>query len=422
MMILSLCATHEKASVPMLESLTFSDGRQALEKLLGLPIVEECVLVQTCNRVEIHVVTSNVSSWKAIEGLVGFWSQNVNISRDIIFRVLQVFEGIEAGRHLLSLTAGLESMVVGEDQILGQIRDAYVEAKEVGAAKAFLGRMFMKAVNVGRRVRSETGINQGSLSISSVAVDLAEKLLGDLKSKKVLLVGAGEAATLAAKELFSRSARGVLVANRTFQRGVQLAEMIEGKAVRLEELYNHISGVDLVIVATSAPSPLMTLKDLKSAPSYGGSSGLLVMDISQPRCVEEEVTTLPGVYLKTIDDLRPIVEENIKRRSGEADRARKIVLEELDHLEKLLKRMKAEPTISVLTRSMESIRRRELSKAIRMLGSVDEDQRRVVEDLTRELTERILQSPIESLREAALNDDHTLFTALRKLFNLKDEN
>ena len=203
-MILSLCATHKKASVPILESLTLEDGREIMEKLCRLPFVKECVLIQTCNRVEIYVVASDVSSKEVVDRLVGFWSRNAEISRDVILRVIEVFEGREALRHLLFLAAGLESMVVGEDQILGQIRNAYVEAKEMGAVKSFFETVFMKAVNVGRRVRTETGVSWGSVSISSVAVDLAEKFFGDLKSVRVLLIGAGEAGTLAGKELSRR--------------------------------------------------------------------------------------------------------------------------------------------------------------------------------------------------------------------------
>lgn len=422
-MILSLCAAHKKASVPILESLTFKDEQETMEKLCRLPFVKECVLIQTCNRVEIHVVASNASLREAVDQLVGFWSRNAEISRDVILQVIEVFEGREALRHLLFLAAGFESMVVGEDQILGQIRKAYVEAKRIGAVKSFFETVFMKAVNVGRKVRTETGIDRGSISVSSVAVDLAEKFFGDLESVRVLLIGAGEAATLAGKELSKRGVKNVLVANRTYERGVQLAKTIGGEAVKLENVNNYIPRVNLAIVAASASNPLLTLDSMKNvAKGADEPLELLVVDISQPRCVEEAVGSLPGVNLKTIDDLRHIVEENLEKRLAEAEKAREMVLRELDHLEKMLKKTVAEPTISSLCRKMEKIRAKELSKALRMIRDISDDQRLVIENLTRELTERILQLPIENLRDAALNDDNSLVSAVDKLFNLEGKN
>ena len=419
-MILSFCVTHKNASVPILESLTFKDKKETLKALCSFDFVQECVLVQTCNRVEIHLVASEAPVDEVTDRLVGFWSRNAKVSKDVILKIVEVFEGREALRHLLLLASGLESMVVGEDQILGQIREAYLESKEAGATKSIFDTVFMKAVNVGRKVRTETDVNRGSVSISSVAVDLAERYLDDPKCAKALVIGAGEAGTLAAKELSRRSVGSVFVANRTYERGVALAKMIGGEAVRFGEIYDYLSGVNLVVVAVSAATPLLTSEGVEEAlKSGGGSSGLLVVDISQPRCVEEGVGDLPGVDLKCIDDLRGIVEENLQKRLSEAGKAREIVLRELGHLEALLKKVVAEPTISSLCRRVESIRRTELSKALRMVKGINEDQRLVIENLTRELAERILRLPIENLRDATLNEDNSLLLAVKKLFNLR---
>lgn len=420
-MILSLCATHKKASVPILESLAFKDRQEAIRELRKMPFVEECALIQTCNRVEIHVEASDVSTKEAVNRLVESWSQNVKVSQDMIFNVIDVYEGREALQHLLYLAAGLESMVIGEDQILGQIRNACVEAKEVDGIKSVLDTVFAKALNVGRRVRVETGISRGSVSVSSVAVELAEKILGDLNGVKVLLIGAGEAATLAANELTRREVGNVLVANRTYERGIQLAKTIGGEAVRLEYVNDYIPKVDLVIVAASASVPLLTLDSMKGASNNEAEGQLLVVDISQPRCVEEAVGRLPWVNLKTIDDLKGIVEDNLKKRSCEAEKAREIIREELGLLEKLLKKIATEPTISGLCREVEKIRVRELSKALHAIHGISDDQRVVIENLTKELAERILQLPINNLREAALNDDNSLLSAANRLFSLKDE-
>jgi len=420
-MIVSLCATHKRASVPLLEALTFKDWQKAMERLHAMDFVEECMILQTCNRVEVYAVVSKVSIMDAVNQLIKFWSLHAEVSHDIVLRVVEVFHGRETLEHLLLLASGLESLVVGEDQILGQIRTSYVESKKLGTVGPFLEKVFMKAVNVGRRVRAETGVNEGSVSISSVAVDLGEKSLDDLSSSVVGLVGAGEAGTLAGEELRRRGVKTVWVANRTFERGVRLAEKLGGRAIRLGEAYNHLSETDLVIVATSTPKPILTCDEVERALcNRRRASRLLIVDISQPRGVEEAVGTLSCVDLRNIDDLRAVVEENVNRRLLEAAKAREIVSEELGHLEALLKKLVAEPLVSSLCRRADGIRRRELLKALKMMKALDDKQRVVVEDLSRVLVERILQLPIEKLRLAALNGDESLLSAVEKLFNLNE--
>ena len=418
-MILCLSANHKKANIPLLESLAFREKEEALKNLFGLEFVKECVIVQTCNRVEFYTRIDGLEPKEALDELIGFWSHQVGVSRDILLEAVDVFSGRKALHHLLSLGAGLESMVVGEDQILGQVRSAYVESKKLGGVGRFFDTLFMKAVNVGRRTRAETSLNEGSLSISSIAVELAEDHVGDPRSAVVLLGGAGEAGTIAGKELSSKSVKSILVANRTYERGVKLAEEIGGKAIKFSELYDYFPKADIVIAATSAPEPVITFEKVKEVLSgQSDQHKLLILDISQPRCVEEAIEKLPHVELKNIDDLKAIADENAKRRLGEADKAEKIVTEELSHLEMLLKRMISEPVISSLCQRAEGIRRRELAKALRMLKGIDAEERVVIETLTGVLVERILQTPIESLRLAALNGDNGLLEATERIFNL----
>jgi glutamyl-tRNA reductase len=419
-MILSFCVTHKKASVPILESLTFKDKKQALKSLSSFDFVQECVLIQTCNRVEIHLVSTKNPIHSITDGLVRFWSKNAKVSKDVILNVVEVFEGHEALHHLLLLASGLESMVVGEDQILGQIREAYLEAKEAGTTKSIFDTVFMKAVNAGRKVRAETGVNRGYTSISSIAVDLAEKYLGDLTTCKALVIGAGKTGTLAAKELSKRNISSLYVTNRTYQRGVALAKTIGGQPIRFEDFYDYLPKVNLVIAAISVSTPLLTSEKIEEAlKSAGKPSNLLLFDLSQPRCISEDAGRLSGVSLKTIDDLREIGEENLQKRLDEAVKARKIVVKELDRLEALLKKMVAEPIISSLCRKVEHIRCIELSKALHMIKGVNEDQRLVIENLTKELVERILNLPIENLRNATLNGNNELLLAANILFDLK---
>jgi glutamyl-tRNA reductase len=419
-MILSFCVTHKNTNVPLRESLSFKDTKQALAALIAIDFVEECVLLQTCNRVEIHLVTSKVPIHKAINEVVKFWSQTTKVSKDTLLKVVELFEGRDALHHLLLLASGLESMVIGEDQILGQIRNAYLEAKETGVTKSVFDTIFNKAVNVGRKIRVKTKINKGSVSVSSIAVDLAEKSLDDPKSARALVIGAGKTGELASKELSKRKIGSVFVANRTYQRSVELTKEMGGRPISFEEIYDYIPKVNLVIAAVSVPEPILTNEKVKEVlKSRTNQSKLLLIDLSQPRCIEEKVGHLSNVNLKTIDDLRDTVNENLQKRLDNAIRAREIVIKELNHLETMLHKMAAEPIITNLCRKMEDIRRVEFSKAIHMLNGINEDQSIVIENLTKQLVEKILQIPIEKLRNSTLNGEKELLLAASSLFSLK---
>lgn len=420
LLIVCLSASHKKASVPMLESLNFKNKEEAIKRCCSLESVREAVILQTCNRVEIYVATNENASGDIVDSLVRFWSQEAGVSSDVIDKVVEVFYGSEALLHLLQLASGLESMVVGEDQILGQVRMAYVDSKKIGTVNAMLEKAFMKAVNVGRRVRNETRINEGAFSVSSVAVDLAGKRFGTLKDVRVMVVGAGEAGSLVAEDLAKRGARPIYIANRTFERGRELADKVGGKAIRFEDLYEKLREIDLAVFAVSVDKPLLSLEKMKNILQIEKKTNLLLIDVSQPRCVEEAVGSLLGVELKNIDDLKLVVEENLKQRLGEAGKAKRIILDELKRLEVLLGRMLAEPLVSALCRRVDRIREKELRKALRMARDLNGEQRSVIENLTKELAERILQLPIENLRKAALNKDAALLSVAKKLFELDE--
>ncbi len=419
-MILSFCVTHKNTNVPLRESLSFKDTKQALNALIALDFVEESVLLQTCNRVEIHLVTSKVPMHTVINGVVKFWSQTTKVSKDTLLKVVEVFEGRDALHHLLLLASGLESMVVGEDQILGQIRNAYFEAKKAGATKSVIDTVFSKSINVGRKIRVKTRINKGSVSVSSIAVDLAEKSLDDPTSARALVIGAGKTGELATKELTKRKIGSLYVANRTYQRSVKLTKEIGGQPINFEEIYDYLPKVNLVIAAVSVSEPLLTSEKVKEAlKTKTDPSKLLLIDLSQPRCIEEKAGHLSNVNLKTIDDLRDTVKENLQKRLDNAIKARELVIKELNHLETMLHKMAAEPIITNLCRKMEDIRRVEFSKAIHMLNGINEDQSLVIENLTKQLVEKILQLPIEKLRNSTLNGEKELLVAASNLFSLK---
>jgi glutamyl-tRNA reductase len=325
----------------------------------------------------------------------------------------------DALKHLLRVASGLESMVVGEDQILGQVWGAYSTAESATTVGPILKTAFIRAVNVGRRVRNETEINRGAVSIGSVAVELAEMLLGGLEGKNVLVMGAGETGALVAKALSRCCPNAIFIANRTYERALKLAEELKGKAVKFNRLEEVLKDADVVICSTSAPHYLLKKASVcKIMKQRSNRSGLMIIDISNPRNVEESVQDVDGVKLYNIDDLRTIAERNKEKRQEKAEKASKIIDEALLLLEQDLKAQSVSNIVSSLFSNAEEIRQKELTKAHNMLGKLDEKKRDVIDGLTFEIVEQTLVPIVENLRKAAMNDDKQLIDAAVKLFGV----
>jgi len=347
-----------------------------------------------------------------------FWSAEAGVSLDLLKKSVAVYVGREALLNLFDVAAGLDSMVVGEDQILGQVRAAYVRAKKLGALKFVLDKAFMKAVNTGRRVRSETGVDVGSVSVSSAAVDLAARELGGLGSKRALVIGAGEAGSIVAETLRRRRVKAILVANRTFGRGQELALKVGGTAVKFDDAIDAMADADLVIAAVSVSRPIVKAKELEKTLARRPGS-LFLVDISQPRAVEDKVGLLDGVVLRRIEDLESVVEESVRSREAEAEKARSIVLEELARFERDQSRLLVEPIVSEIFRRVDEIRRRELERAVSKMGESDGKKLAVLDRFSRELVERVLQLPLDQLKQAAVDSDDGLLSAAERLFKVK---
>ncbi|MGB8780618.1 MAG: glutamyl-tRNA reductase [Candidatus Bathyarchaeia archaeon] len=420
-MIVCLSVSHKKAGLPMLESVTFRNEGEVARALCKEGMLQECVVLQTCHRVEVYGVAQDSMKNGSVNRILRFWSSRVGVSYDVLSRVYEFYVGKEALAHLFSLAAGLESMVVGEDQILGQVRTAYVKAKKLGSVGHVLDRTFMKAVNTGRRVRSETKINEGSVSVSSAAVDLAARELGGLEHVRALVIGAGEAASIAADALRRRRAKEIVVANRSLAKGAALAAEVSGRVVGLDAVYDVLPSVDLVVAAVSVDKPIVEARRAKKALARNSGSRLLVVDISQPRAVEEAVGLLRGVVLRNIEDLKGIVEENVQKRRVEAEKARLLVAEELELFERELSWVLVEPLVSAIYRSLEAVRRREFDRAVRKMAESDVKKVMVVERFSMELVERIMQVPTEELKKAALESESELLSAAGRLFKVKGE-
>jgi glutamyl-tRNA reductase len=418
--LVCLSVSYKHASLPILESLSLQDEGKFVQDLFSEGIAQECVLLQTCHRVEIYCVPAVPYRDKAISEMLKIWSTKTGVSSDIISKLATPFYEREAMEHLFYLTSGLESMVIGEDQIIGQVRKAFQAAKAFGSTGQLLDKMFMKALNIGRQVRSKTRINEGSVSISSAAVDLASSELGDLKSKKVLVIGAGEAGTLAAEALKAHGVASLTISNRTFEKSHALAERMAGVAIPFSDVFVAICRADLVICAISVKDPLFTEQALSSFmtdPSL--SRRMLIIDISQPRATDEKIGFLNGICLKTIDDLKQLVDKNLQNRMIEAERAKGIISEELNRFEKKLSELVAQPLVTEIYRKYEEIRLKELNRAVRKIGKLDKEKLAIIDRFSRELIERVAQIPIEQLRKAALSSDDGLLEAAERLFQTK---
>jgi glutamyl-tRNA reductase len=358
-------ADYKKYSVPELEKLRF-DEEEFYKKY------DNCVLLQTCNRVEVYFdkntnTTNNTDNTNNINNS----TNNTTVDIDKLlndFKDFEVLKDDDAIKHLLKTASGLESMIVGEDQIIGQIKKSYFKAKELKKTTKYLDMIFLKAIHVGQRVRNETKINKGGVSIGSAAVELAEKTVG-LKNKNILVIGAGEMGTLVAKALIEKHVRAIVVANRTYERAELLAKELKGIAIQFDKLKEALNFSDIIICATGSPHYILEKSDFESVEGYK-----VVIDIANPRDVEDEVGELPNITLYTIDDLKLISDENLKKRKNEIPKVEKIIGEEFNILLKHLNKLDVEDIIKDYDNYIRTIREKELKKALKMLKNGKEPE------------------------------------------------
>lgn len=416
--IVNVRITHKKSRVPLMEAVAFKDKKSALTELRSMGNFDECALLQTCNRIELYVVSKDGE--KIAKATSEYLIKRSGTMAEEATRATEVCLNQDALRHILRVASGLESMVVGEDQILSQVWDAYLEAESMRTVGPVLKNVFKRAVSVGRRVRNETDINKGAVSIGSVAVELAESLLGNFDGKNVLVMGAGEIGTLVAKALAKRPLNAIFIANRTYERALKLAEELSGKAVKFDRLEETLTDADVAICSTSAPHYLLT-KELccKVMKQRHNRSDLIIIDISNPRNVEKSVQDIERVKLYNIDDLQMIADRNKEERQKSVEKASKIIDEELLLLDRYLKAHSVRNIISSLFSRAEEVRQRELMKALNMLINIDEKDRKIIDDLTYILMEQMFIPIIEKLRIAAINDDKKLLAAAVKLFGME---
>ena len=413
---------HETAPVEVPECLAFAsaDNPVVLERMRQESIVDEIVLFSTCNRVEFLITTKDAT--RATEAVKDFLSEFKSTPRSTFEHSLYVYQGEEAVRHIFRVASSLDSMVVGEPQILGQIKDAYYEATQEKTSGVLLNRLMHRAFHVAKRVRTETGVSDAAVSVSYAAVELAKKIFHDLQGKRVLLVGAGEMAELAARHLLRQGVGSIRVANRTFHRAVQMAKTFKGSPVSYGEIGAQLLEVDIVISSTASPEYVITHEQVKGSLRKRRNRPLFFIDIAVPRDVEPGVNGLDNVYVYDIDDLKGVIQINVAQRQAEAVKAERIVEEEVIQFEKWLKTLEVVPTIISLKDKAESIRQVELRRSLAGLADLTPSQVEMIERLTLSITEKIINDPILVLKGKADRPTRDMYLDVaRRLFKLDED-
>lgn len=411
--------SHKTAPVEIREKLTFPPHRQeeALALLTSSEHVAEAVILSTCNRTEIYAVTAPDSDGSG--AIIDFMCVYHGLDRHELVRYLYMLDGEAVVRHLFRVVASLDSMVVGEAQILGQVKEGYEYAFSNGACSRVFNRLFRQSFEVGKRVRSETEIGENAVSISYAAVELAKKVFDQLEGRTILVLGAGKMSELTAKHLVSNGVGSVLVANRTFERAAELAEKFSGEAIRYEDLFERMAEADIVISSTAATHHVITKDRVAQAMKHRKGEPLFLIDIAVPRDIEPEVNDLRDVFLYDIDDLNGVVESNLEERMREAQRAEVIIEEEIREFEEWAESMEVVPTVAAIRAKAEQVRQAELEKAMRRLGGLSEKELRTIDALTSAIVNKMLHEPTDRLKQVSQAKDGYLYVeAARYLYGI----
>ena len=410
---------HKTAPVEVRERLAIPESRlaEACKKLAEHPAVAEGMIVSTCNRVEFIAHMQNGSG-----DLREFLREYFEVDLGQFESHLYEFREDEAVRHVFRVAASLDSMVVGEPQILGQVKEAYATARAVGAVSAQLDQLLTRAFAVAKRVRTETAVGSSSVSIASVAVELAEKIFGNLNGKSVYLVGAGKMSELAARHLLAHGAASLFVANRTYDRAIRMAQKFNGQAIEFSRLYDTCDRADIVITSTGSPHFIFRREHGEKLMALRRNKPMFFIDIAVPRDVDPEMNKLDGIFVYDIDDLQQAVSSHVSDRKKEAEKAEAIVNDEVEKFQARLQALDVVPTIVSLQDHLETIRQAEIDRVRGRLGSMTTDQELAVEALTRGIVNKIMHTPISTLKTAARDPESTtVIDLVRRLFNLNNK-
>lgn len=412
---------HRTAPVSVRERLAFTPAEleHALEELKSRPGVVEGMILSTCNRVEVAVTADDGADVR--NSIESFLSESKHLDKTGLQPHLYGYEGRDAVRHIFRVAASLDSMVVGEPQILGQLKSAYSFAKDRGTVTGLLDAVVTRAFGVAKRVRTETDIGVSAVSISYAAVELAREIFGSLKHQRVMLIGAGKMSELAARHLLRSGVQEILVTNRTESRAKELAALVHGSIVPFEHYKARLKDVDIVITSSGAPDYLLHKQEMKDIIHARRNRPMFIIDIAVPRNVAPDVNEVDNVFLYDIDDLQRVVDENLKGRMDQAVEADKIVAEEVDRLEIWMRTRHVGPVIASLQEHLEQIRQAEIDRVRGKLGALTPQQEQAIEMLTRGIVNKIAHGPISQIRKHAGADNGTaVLDAIRNIFRLEE--
>jgi glutamyl-tRNA reductase len=411
---------HNTAPVEVRERLAIPESRlpEACKRLTEFPGIDEGMILSTCNRIEILANTKNGSG----ADLRAFLQNYFQLGGDDLDKHLYEYQEKDAVRHVFRVASSLDSMVVGEPQILGQVKEAYATARAVGAVRAQLDQLVTRAFAVAKRVRTETAVGSSSVSIASVAVDLAKKIFGNLAGKQIFLVGAGKMSELAARHLMAHGCASIFVANRTYERAVSLAYKFRGQAIHFDDLHNTCDRADIVITSTGAPHAIFRREHGEVFLSRRKNRPMFFIDIAVPRDVDPAMNKLDGIFVYDIDDLQQAVATHVADRRKEAERAEAIVALEVERFQARIQTLDVVPTIVSLQDHLETIRQAEIDRVRGRLGPMTPEQELAVEALTRGIVNKIMHTPISALKTAAREPEATtVIDLVRRLFNLQEK-
>jgi glutamyl-tRNA reductase len=411
--IINARVTFRKSPIHVLEKFAFKDMPDACLTFKKNSSVSECVIIQTCNRIELFATSDNHN----VDEIKNTWASLTGLEDNAFKDTLEVCENKDAYEHLLKLTSGLESLVVGEEQILGQIKESISAARKINASGKRLNKLFERSIKIGTRIRNSTGIGRGGISLGSMAVKLAEENVDDIKSKRVLLIGTGEAATMVAKSLKKRG-YAFNVTSRTLERSIGFSQTLGGKPIKFEDVLSGFNNYEIIFVATTAPYFLVSFDRMRDG-MKDKKSGIMILDLSNPRTVDEKVATIPGIKLMNIDQIAEMIDKNMKNRRGKVSTVENIINEEVPIIEATMKRLDAEPFVKNVFTNADSLRIKELQKALQMLGETDEKRIKIIDELTKAVVESIVSAPMNNLRKASEQGNPELLEIASKLFNYR---
>ena len=412
---------HKTTPVEIREKLAFTKGKieESVDRLFNFPDIIEHTILSTCNRVEIYARANCQDS--AIKAIKQFICDFHEVSPVELEDHFYSYRNEEAVEHLFRVSSSLDSMILGEAQILGQVKDAYSLAKDLRSTGLVLNQLFEKAFSIAKKVREETGIAERSVSISSAAVELAQKIFDDLENRTVMLVGTGEMAELAAKHLISYGVKTVYVTSRTYDRAANLARTLNGSALDFEAFKNELHRADIVITSTSASNFIIKKEMVEKAIHERKNKPIFFIDIAVPRDIEPDVNDLENIYLYDIDDLQVVVSANMKEREKEAENAMNFISQEVTKFNNWVGTLDAVPTIVEIRKKAENIRMQEIEKTLKKISHLSEDDKKLLRQMSSSMVNKILHKPTIKLKQKTQSEDgHVYLKAIRHLFHLDD--